>query len=44
MAFGHAIAFNLQTLNLGLWPRDRVQPSNFKPWPLATRSRSTFKL
>ncbi|WP_267876560.1 hypothetical protein [Moorena producens] len=36
--------------NLGLWPRNRVQPwplatqsrSTFQPWPLATRSRSTF--
>ncbi|NEO96060.1 MAG: hypothetical protein F6K56_40305, partial [Moorea sp. SIO3G5] len=24
---GHAIAFNLQPDNLGLWPRNRVQPS-----------------
>ncbi|NES44375.1 MULTISPECIES: hypothetical protein [Moorena] len=26
-------------LTLAYWPRDRVQP-----WPLATRSRSTFNL
>ncbi|NEO44765.1 MAG: hypothetical protein F6K55_11775 [Moorea sp. SIO4A3] len=53
MAFGHAIAFNLQpwplatrsrstfnlqpvTFNLGLWPRDRVQPS--LPQPLGRTS------
>ncbi|NEO48848.1 MAG: hypothetical protein F6K55_34055 [Moorea sp. SIO4A3] len=36
LAFGHAIANNHPTFNLGLWPRDREQPSNLQPSTLQT--------